>query len=150
MNKSLVLFLFAMTVLFSYSQEICDNNIDDDNDGLIDFQDIEDCPCSLLSSGTLNVIPIYYIPNSFTPDGDERNNIFRPIFACGLEAGSYRLDVYDHKGQIIFTSMDVETGWDGTRNGTVLQQGTYMWKIGFTSNIKGETIVLAGYVNLIR
>ena len=48
--------LFAATIL--YSQEICDNGIDDDGDGLIDLNDSLDCVCNGSSSSTVpSLIP---------------------------------------------------------------------------------------------
>jgi gliding motility-associated-like protein len=50
MKKLLTLFLAFMAISFSYAQEICDNGIDDDADGLIDMND-PDCACNGLSTG---------------------------------------------------------------------------------------------------
>jgi gliding motility-associated-like protein len=41
--------LFILIVSFSYAQEICNNGIDDDFDGLIDLQDTVDCTSCLLA-----------------------------------------------------------------------------------------------------
>lgn len=51
--------VFLSLGLFSFSQEICDNGVDDDNDGLIDLNDTADCNC-----GDLKVNPISLVPNS--------------------------------------------------------------------------------------
>lgn len=51
--------LVLLTFLFSSSllaQEICDNGIDDDGDGLIDLND-PDCECSDILTGTNSLIP---------------------------------------------------------------------------------------------
>ena len=54
-----IFILFFSTSIFA--QEICDNGIDDDLDGLIDLNDTLDCNCDLISSG--NGIPSI-LPNS--------------------------------------------------------------------------------------
>ncbi len=41
----------------AFSQEICDNGIDDDNDGLIDLNDSDDCSCNLYSTTPQSLIP---------------------------------------------------------------------------------------------
>ncbi len=48
--------LFAMSWAVGYSQEICDNGIDDDQDGLIDLNDVIDCNCNGIINET-SVIP---------------------------------------------------------------------------------------------
>jgi hypothetical protein len=45
--KRLILFLLLIINFNLYSQEICNNGIDDDLDGLIDLQDTTDCFCEL-------------------------------------------------------------------------------------------------------
>ena len=53
-------FLLGIVLLLSslaFTQEICDNGIDDDNDGLIDLNDTADCNCST------PILPLSLIPN---------------------------------------------------------------------------------------
>ena len=40
--------ILSLGFLAAYGQEICNNGIDDDGDGLIDIQDVKDCPCGLV------------------------------------------------------------------------------------------------------
>jgi len=47
--KIIQIALFLIIGTSSFSQEICDNGIDDDLDGLIDLQDTTDCTCQFLS-----------------------------------------------------------------------------------------------------
>lgn len=54
--KKVLLLLLVFQVLFSFSQEICDNAIDDDGDGLIDLNDT-DCECVSTQE------PVNYFPN---------------------------------------------------------------------------------------
>lgn len=48
---------FTLIPLSGYCQEICNNNIDDDGDRLIDLYDIEDCPCSRADTFKISLIP---------------------------------------------------------------------------------------------
>ena len=55
--KLKTLIFFLLTVSFAYSQEICDNAIDDDGDGKIDLFD-EECHCGAgLNAQAANLIP---------------------------------------------------------------------------------------------
>ena len=38
---------------------------------------------------------LYYIPNSFTPDRDEFNNTFLPIFTVGFDPANYLCSIYN-------------------------------------------------------
>lgn len=95
---------------------------------------------------------IYYVPNSFTPDGDQFNQVFLPIFSSGLDSENYRLRIYNRWGEIIFESHDVQEGWDGTYpydNG-VVQDGIYTWRIDFKLKNNDEQKLITGHLNVLR
>ena len=93
---------------------------------------------------------IFYVPNAFTPDGDEFNQTFKPIFKSGYDPMDYKLLVFDRWGQIIFESNDSSIGWDGTYNGRIVQNGVYVWKIEFKSLFNDERKRVHGHVNLLQ
>ena len=93
---------------------------------------------------------IYYIPNTFTPDGDEHNNIFKPIMTAGIDVNDYTLKIFNRWGELIFESYDVQYGWDGTYNGEIVQQGTFVWELQFGLIDNDKDIKLNGHVSLIR
>ena len=93
---------------------------------------------------------IYYVPNSFTPNGDELNNTFFPIFTSGFEPNSYHLTVYNRWGQIIFESLDYRVGWDGTFKNKMVEEGVYQWKIEFDTKLNQERKVIHGHVSLLK
>jgi gliding motility-associated-like protein len=95
---------------------------------------------------------IYYIPNTFTPDQDEYNPIFKPIFTSGFDPNDYKMVIYNRWGEIVFESNDVNYGWDGTYNGThgIAKDDTYTWKIEFKTISSDERKLLIGSVNLLR
>lgn len=93
---------------------------------------------------------IYYVPNTFTPNGDEHNNIFNPVFVCGYDPLEYRFEIYNRWGEIVFTSLDAEIGWDGTYNGLPAKEGVFGWKLEYKSENTAEKKVLTGHANLLR
>ncbi|MEN9304571.1 MAG: hypothetical protein RL264_3000, partial [Bacteroidota bacterium] len=95
---------------------------------------------------------LYYVPNSFTPDGDEFNNEFIPIFSSGFDPYNYQLSIYNRWGELLFESFDHTKGWDGSfgTEGLKVQDGTYIWKITFKKPETDDRIQLHGHVNLIR
>jgi gliding motility-associated-like protein len=97
---------------------------------------------------------IYYVPNTFTPDGDKFNQTFTPVFTSGFDIYDYNLQIYNRWGEVIFESNNHLIGWNGSygSNGEVsmCQDGVYTWRIEFKLNRWDERRVVNGHVTLIR
>ncbi len=93
---------------------------------------------------------LYYIPNTFTPDGDEFNQTFQPVFESGFDAHDWNMTIYNRWGEIVFESNNHEVGWDGTYGGEIVQQGTYTYKIEFGLEYTDAREIITGHVNIIR
>jgi gliding motility-associated-like protein len=113
---------------------------------------VEDQNCCFNNDTTYIDLFEYYAPSAFTPNGDGRNDVFRLV---GLYHNiKFSLYIYDRWGKLLFTSDDLDLGWDGTVNGAPSESGTYVW----VANIKflgqdvteKSDIVLNGSVTLIR
>lgn len=93
---------------------------------------------------------IYYIPNTFTPNGDEFNNVFKPVFYSGLDVYNYHFIIYNRWGELIFESFNVDYGWDGTYGDQIEETATYIWKLEFKEKNKENTHSKTGHVNVLR
>jgi gliding motility-associated-like protein len=97
---------------------------------------------------------IFYVPNTFTPDNDDYNQTFQPVFTAGYDPYDYVLYIFNRWGEVIFESRDSEKGWDGSygNNGEVelVQDGTYTWKIEFKVTKNDERKMVVGHVNILR
>ena len=93
---------------------------------------------------------VFYVPNTFTPDGDEYNNIFRPVLSSGYDLSDYSLDIYNRWGEHIFTSHNADIGWDGTYDGGLAQDGIYTWKIVLKIVGVDDRKEYVGHLNIIR
>ncbi len=93
---------------------------------------------------------IFYVPNTFTPDGDEHNNVFFPVFSSGFDGQNYTLLIFDRWGEILFESHDVAFGWDGTYIGQLCKEGVYTWKIVIKERNKDKHHEYVGHVNLLK
>jgi gliding motility-associated-like protein len=98
----------------------------------------------------INDIVIFYIPNTFTPDGDEFNNTFRPVLNSGIDLFSYNLILYNRWGEIIFETSDPLVGWDGTYHNKLVQEGTYTWALEFKESMSDKRHNYNGKVTMIR
>lgn len=94
--------------------------------------------------------PIYYIPNTFTPDGDQFNNVFKPIFTTGFDPTAFNLSIYNRWGELLFESLSHEEGWPGYYAGLKAPSGTYTYIIQYFDKKENRLKVLEGHVNLIR
>jgi gliding motility-associated-like protein len=95
---------------------------------------------------------LYYVPNTFTPDFDDYNETFKPIFTSGFDPFDYTLLIYNRWGEVIFESHNAEIGWEGTYgvDGKIVQDGTYTWTIEYKRSINDAHQQIQGHVNIIR
>lgn len=93
---------------------------------------------------------LFYVPNSFTPDGDEYNNTFTPVLTAGIDVYDFRMEIYNRWGEQVFVTNDFRFGWDGTYNSSIAQDGMYVWSIEFGLLENDERMRLVGNVNLLR
>jgi len=88
----------------------------------------------------------FYVPNSFTPNGDGINDTFQPK---GMGFTEYTLDIYDRWGERIFSTNSFYQGWDGYFKGTLCQNGVYNWKIQIQTP-QGLLKTKSGTIMLLR
>jgi len=95
--------------------------------------------------------PIIYVPNSFTPNEDELNNVFVPVIGGGIASENYSMYIFNRWGNLMFESHTKEIGWDGTFGNKPCPPDTYVWKIEYkeSSGTKAKK-QLVGHFNLIN
>jgi len=87
-----------------------------------------------------------YVPNTFTPDQDEFNGTFK-VSTVGIRELS--IQIFNRWGELIFKGDDPRFNWDGTYNGAIVPDGTYTYKLDFTTN-SGRIKQIVGHVNSLR
>ena len=93
---------------------------------------------------------LFYVPNTFTPDGNEHNNVFQPVFTNGFDPYDYHLEIFNRWGELIFESFNHMESWDGTYNNTPISSGIYTFKIQFGFKETDNDQVISGFVTLIK
>ncbi len=91
--------------------------------------------------------PDLLVPTGFSPNGDNNNDIFKPIPIGMKSLDAFR--VYNRWGQLVFSTTQVGAGWDGNFGGQQQGPGTYVWYAEGT-NYLGRKIEKKGTVILIR
>ena len=96
------------------------------------------------------------MPNAFTPamsgsNGDAAglgvNDVFSPGYYSGLV--SYKLQIFDKWGELIFESSDVTRGWDGYYKGKLCQEDVYVYKVK-AKRADGDNTELIGDITLLH
>ncbi|MBI2259066.1 MAG: gliding motility-associated C-terminal domain-containing protein [Flavobacteriia bacterium] len=95
---------------------------------------------------------MYFIPNTFTPNGDEFNNTFKPMMITGVDSRNYNLKIFNRWGTLIFESNDPNYGWDGDYGaGTgITDAQVYTYKLQFLSSKNDEVRTVVGSVTLLK
>jgi gliding motility-associated-like protein len=107
------------------------------------------CVDSIVKKLTIVEDVTFFIPNSFTPNGDGNNEVFLPK---GVGVKKYRMDIFDRWGQLVYTSTDLYQGWDGKskKGGDILPQDVYVYKISVTNNNSSKPKSYTGHVTLMK
>ena len=110
--------------------------------------------CSDTTHRTLEIFDriVFYVPNTFTPDGRGFNEIFVPVFTSGYDPDDYNFMIFNRWGEHIFETNLPNEGWDGvdSRNGKKVNSGTYIWKIEFKETMSTKRHIHHGHVNVLR
>ncbi|MBL4862803.1 MAG: gliding motility-associated C-terminal domain-containing protein [Crocinitomicaceae bacterium] len=101
-----------------------------------------------VASDTVNIYydPILYIPNTFTPDSESLNTVFK---AEGGNIKTFEMLIFNRWGELIYTISDFNDSWDGKYKGEPCQDGTYIWTVTLTG-FDDEEHMYTGHVNLLR
>lgn len=108
------------------------------------------CPDTAIRVISIRDELIVYIPNTFTPDGDQFNQVFQPVFTSGFDPFDYTLLIFNRWGERVFESHNAAAGWDGMYGGKPCQSGTYTWQIEVKTTLSDERKRFTGHVNLLR
>lgn len=103
--------------------------------------------CSASDSVRIIYDAILYVPNTFTPD----NNLFNEVFkAMGGNVKTFKMTIYNRWGEEICTLNSLDESWDGTYKGMQCPDGTYVWKIVYTDFNSKKEKKMTGHINLLR
>jgi len=93
---------------------------------------------------------VYFVPNTFTPNGDEYNTQWGPVFNGPFDKMDFHLVVLNRWGNLIWESWDDAARWDGTYDGRKVADGIYTWVIDFGILDTDERRLIHGYVTILR
>ena len=87
----------------------------------------------------------FWVPTAFTPNNDNRNDKFG--LAVSGFVKKYSCRIYNRWGELIFSSTDAKSQWDGSAKGKPATAGVYAWVIEYTdwsnyNEVRKGTVVL--------
>ncbi|MFZ1688367.1 MAG: gliding motility-associated C-terminal domain-containing protein, partial [Flavobacteriales bacterium] len=92
----------------------------------------------------------YWVPNSFTPDGDGTNDLFFPVLG-NPHPEEFRFMIFDRWGQPLFDTSDPAQHWTGHfANGAETPIGVYVWKLWLREPFTTDRVERTGHVTLLR
>jgi gliding motility-associated-like protein len=94
--------------------------------------------------------PLVHVPNAFSPNNDQINDEFLVVIDGPLNL--YELNIFNRWGELIFSSTTPGEAWNGVAQGTVVQDGVYIYKLRYRAlsdvGVKAEERI--GHVTVIR
>lgn len=91
--------------------------------------------------------PEIFVPSAFTPNADGRNDEVYPVIV-GMRTLEY-FSIYSRWGQLLYTTTEMNKGWDGNFSGVPQASGTYVY-IAQAIDYTGKTVFRKGTIVLIR
>ena len=102
--------------------------------------------CTVTAKSNIKLFSKPLMPGAFSPNGDGLNEVFR--IPQGAQLKLERFSIYNRLGNMIFTTTDINKGWDGNINGIKKEPGVYVFVVSGTDD-KGP-VLLKGSFLLIR
>lgn len=124
------------------------------------FGEVNDYPVMLIVNNDLGCVDTaiavvsisglfsVHVPNSFTPNGDGINDLFIPVMRDVMTDG-YQLLIFDRWGEEIFTTSDINAGWDGSVKGASPKTDVYVWRLLARSDVDGMRREFRGHVTVL-
>jgi gliding motility-associated-like protein len=90
----------------------------------------------------------FSLPNAFSPNRDNRNDIYKPILLCPIDY--YHLSIYNRWGARVFETRDLNKGWDGLSGDVQADEGVYVYVLEYRSASTHMNKLVKGNITLIR
>jgi gliding motility-associated-like protein len=90
----------------------------------------------------------FWMPNTFTPDGDGINDVFIPK-GTGWMENFYSFEIINKWGVTVFKTTDQNTFWDGKTGGGRNTDDVYAWIVN-VRDIRNRTYEFTGHVLIMR
>lgn len=106
------------------------------------------CTDTVLHKVFIDYETAIYFPNCFSPNEDELNDYFAPVFE-GVSRDGFMMYIFNRWGNLIYQTDNFNNPWDGKLNGQYVNDGVYMYYIRYKT-FSGEEKKIRGSVTLLK
>ncbi len=111
---------------------------------LVALNSLTGCSNSIQKNVDIHVTTDLFVPTTFTPNNDGKNDIFR---VRGSEVIVEDMLIFNQWGKAVYHANASNPTWDGSSNGEVANNGTYVYKIklidaGIPKELKGSITLI--------
>lgn len=117
----------------------------------IEFTDLNDCVVNEsieVEIVSCEEVCFVELPTAFSPDANNINDIFRPLFNCTFDF--FEFSIFNRWGELVFFTSDERTGWTGFYQGKEAPIGTYVWYLEYEFAEESNTNSKKGNVTIVR
>ena len=132
--------------LWSTNETTTKINISVPNKYYLTITDTNGCSAADTVNITEECASSIYIPTAFTPNDDGKNDLF---YAYGNFIQDFNIQVFDHWGNLMYQTSNINQGWNGKYNGKDVQEDVYVWKVTTRDVFKNDHNY-NGRVTLVR
>ncbi|MBL7945258.1 MAG: gliding motility-associated C-terminal domain-containing protein [Flavobacteriales bacterium] len=110
-----------------------------------------ECSDTICQTVVIDDVLFTYIPNAFTPDGDDVNDVWWPSANIPVRT-NYELLVFDRWGQVVFNTTDPYMPWEGSyqNGGETLKSDVYAFRLLYGIGDTEARKEVVGYVTLMK
>jgi gliding motility-associated-like protein len=115
---------------------------------LVELIATNDDGCKDTVTGEVIINPSFtlYVPNAFSPNNDGKNDVF---LCQGIGIDKFKMKIFNRWGNHVCTLYNIDEPWDGTDDGKVAQEETYVYLIEVTDVLK-QIHTVTGRVSIIK
>lgn len=159
LSKAVFKLINQSTNAASYQWEMGDGSAYNSKNPTHTYYETGDFTITLISDNGYNACPdtfalqvhilpdgVIYVPNAFSPNQDGANDVF---FVNGDGIETFDMVIFDRWGTEVAHLTSPKDKWDGTKNGTNLAEGVYVYKLGAKLN-NGQRLDRSGTITLLR
>ncbi len=108
--------------------------------------------CKPVNHNEISYLPYdnaLFFPNAFTPNGDDKNELFKALLKPGVIIEKFQMKIFSRWGELMFQTSDINKGWDGNYKNQPQEIGTYFYHAQYNTPNR-KSLTLKGDITLLR
>lgn len=110
------------------------------------------CASQFCNAVRTESLPIVYIPNTITPNGDGHNDLFEVVTMGMQPLENSELSIYNRWGELIHRSQFPDFIWDGgvNKGDYYVQDGVYIYQVALNYPLSTNNRIITGHITVLR